>query len=178
MDDSFSDILMLQLKRLLPLFCSLMLILAACIPVHLPLSKFLRPDVGMICVYFWTLYRQDLFGSLSVFLLGFVADSISGVPIGLNIFVFLLVFVLASTFGCYVNTKPFAVSWAGFAVISLLAFGAKWLLASVYYSRFLLSGGILAAYATTVMIYPLLAWFNIFIQNRFLAGEEVIYEQR
>lgn len=177
MNDSYAEIFGNMFKRFLPLLCSALLVIAAYIPIHIPLSKFLRPDLGMICVYFWALYRQDLFGPFSVFVLGLIADSMSAVPTGLNIFVFVFIYVLASTFGSYVNTKPFAVSWIGFAVISLLAFTVKWLLASFYYSRFLAIGGITAGYAATVLLYPLVVRFNIFIQNKYMANEEVVYEK-
>lgn len=177
MDDSLSEILDSQFKKFLPLICSIFLLLAAYIPVHMPLLKFLRPDIGIICVYFWALYRQDLFGAVSTFILGVIADSIAATPFGLNAFVFMFVFILASTFGSFVNTKPFIISWGGFAAISLLAFSIKWILLSVFYSRFVALGGILAGYAATVLFYPLIARLNIFVQNRFLSGEEVIYEQ-
>lgn len=177
MRETFSEILENGLKSFLPLLCSFFLLLVIYVPVHLPLSRFLRPDVGMICVYFWALYRQDLFGSISAFLLGFVADSLSAVPMGLNVFAFMFVFAAGSTASSYINMKPFAVSWLGFAVISFLAFVIKWLLISVFYSRFLVFGSIFAGYLATVCFYPLIARLNIFIQNRYLASEDVVYEQ-
>lgn len=177
MEETFSEILENGLKRCLPLLSSILLLLVIYIPVHLPLSRFLRPDVGMICVYFWALYRQDLFGAVSVFILGLIADSLSAVPLGLNIFAFMFVYVFGSTFSSYVNMKPFAVSWLGFALISFLAFAVKWLLASFFYSQFLVFGSILIAYLATVCLYPLIASLNILIQNKCLANEEIIYEQ-
>ena len=176
MDETLTEFLGNHLKRFLPLLCSIFLLLIIYIPVHLPLSRFLRPDLGMICVYFWALYRQDLFGAASAFVLGLIADSLSAVPFGLNSFVFIFIFVLSSASSSYVNMKPFAVSWAGFALVSFLASVSKWLLASVFYSRFLAFGNIFVGYMATVCLYPLIARLNIFIQNRYLA-EEVVYEQ-
>ena len=103
MEETFSEILETRLKRLLPFLVSVFLLLVFYVPVHLPLSRYLRPDIGMICVYFWALYRQDLFGPVSAFLLGLAADSLSAVPIGLNIFVFMFIFVAGSTSSSYVN---------------------------------------------------------------------------
>lgn len=178
MDDSFSEIISYQFKKLLPLIVTILLILLAYLPIRVPFSKFLRPDVGMICVYFWALYRRDLFGPVSVAILGLVADSMSAVPIGVNMFVFMFIYVTAITYGTYVNTKPFAVSWIGFAIICFVAFFVKWLLLSVYYSLFLSVLGIFIGFVATVLLYPLIARFNVFIQNKLLANEEVVYEQR
>ncbi len=177
MDDSIGEILEYGLKKLLPLLWSVLLLLITYIPIHLPLSQFLRPDIAMICVYFWALYRRDLFGIFSVVLLGFIGDSLSAVPAGLNIFILMLIYVQTCSFGSLVNTKPFAVSWGGFAVISFLAYLIKWLILSIFYSRFLPFSGVFAGYLATVFLYPLIARLNIAIQNTFLAGEEVIYEQ-
>lgn len=178
MDDSLSEILSYQLKKLLPLIATILLILITHLPVGFPFSKFLFPDAGMIGVYFWALYRRDLFGPISVAVLGIVADSMSMVPVGINIFVFMFIYVAAITYGTYVNTKPFAVSWVGFAFICFAAFFVKWLLMSFYYSLFLSVLGILTGCVATVLLYPLIARFNMFIQNKLLANEEVVYEQR
>lgn len=176
MGHSFSEIFVLRLKRLLPFLSSVILLLIAYIPGHLPLSKFLRPDIGLICVYFWALYRQDLFGPFSAFILGGIADSLSSVPLGLNIFAFVFVFAATGTTGSYVNVKPFIASWGIFSLIAFAAIVLKWLLISIFYSRFLPFGTIFVGYIATVLLYPLIARLNIFIQNRFLAKEEVIYE--
>ena len=178
MDDSFSDIVSYQLKKLLPLISSVLFLLIAYVPIHVPLSKFLRADIGMICIYFWALYRRDLFGPITVGIIGVVADSMSAVPLGTNVFVFILLYVLAISYGNFVNIKPFIVSWSGFAVISFIAFFSKWLILSVYYSNFLSLSGIFIVYVATVLIYPLIARLNAFVQNKFLANEEVVYEQR
>ncbi len=176
MDDSFSDILKYQLKKLFPLISAIFLMLIAYVPIHIPFSKFLRPDVGMICVYFWALYRRDLFGPISVAILGIIIDSLGAVPCGVNMFVFIFIYVMSVTYGTFVNTKPFVISWLGFAIISFIAFFVKWLLMSVYYSLFLSVPGIFIGYIATVLLYPLIARLNVFIQNRLISNEEVIYE--
>ncbi len=176
MDDSFSDIVAYQLKKMLPLLCTILFILVAYVPIHIPFSKLLRADIGMICVYFWALYRRDLFGPMSVFMLGIVADSLSATPLGINMFVFVLIYVLAITYGSFVNTKPFIISWIGFAIISGIGFFAKWLVMSVYYSNFLSALGVFIGFISTVLVYPLVARCNIFVQNKLLANEEVVYE--
>ena len=176
MDDTISSIMINKLRQMLPLFCTILLMLFAYVSLRIPFLKFLRADVGMICIYFWALYRRDLLGPISVAIIGFVADSLSGVPMGINIFVFTLVYVLAVTYGSFVNTKPFIVSWIGFTVISIVSFFTKWLLMSVYYSNFLSFGGILIGLLSTILLYPLIARLNVFIQNKLLSNEEVIYE--
>lgn len=178
MQQSWYEVIELNLKKILPLLCSVFFLLLIYIPIHIPLSPLFRPDVSMICIYFWVLYRKDLFGILSTVVLGIIADILSSSPDGLNIFTFMLVFTLSSTFGSYVNTKPFIISWVGFAIITLVSLLVKWLLVSIFYSSFLPFNGVITAYFATVFLYPLISRINIYVQNKFLAGEDIIYEQR
>lgn len=177
MRDSFTEVLSFQLKRLVPISFSLLLILAGCIPLRFSAAKYIIPDLSVMCVYFWASYRRDLFGIGSAFFLGLVTDCLSLSPIGLNILTDMLAFVFTNIFRGYVNTRVFTVSWSGFALIALGAYTGKWLVASIYYSAFLPLSGVCLGYATTLLLYPLIAWINIYIQNLLLAGEEVTYEQ-
>lgn len=176
MKDSFAEIASNQLKKFIPFLLTLFLVLIDFVPTHLPLSHFLRPDLALICVYFWLLYRLDLFGVVSVLLLGVVVDSLSGVPLGTNICVFMLVYLLTMMISSYVNTKPFMISWLIFALIAFVAFLFKWILFCVYYRVILELPNILTTYIVTVLIYPLIARLNMLLQERYLKTSEDIDE--
>ena len=178
MKESFAEILNGYFRRLLPILTTFVLVLIAFVPTHVPLSHFLRPDFGLICLYFWALYRTDLFGIVSVIAIGLVVDSLSGAPFGMNIMVFVFAYILTLCYNNYVNAKSFMLSWIGFSFVSFLAYVLKWALFSVYYKTFLSFGHIFVTYIVTVLIYPLIASLNVYIQNSFLGGEEVIDEQR
>ena len=176
MEESFSEILILSAKKLIPLFVTLFWVLVLCVPTHLPLSHFFRPDLAMACLYFWVLYRSDLFSIFCVLILGVVSDSLSGTPFGLNLLVFIFAYMLTLTYGSYVNTKPFFISWIGFALVFLLVLFLKWLLLSIYYKTFLFVEYIVLTYVTTILIYPLMTRINIFVQNKYLRFEGEIHE--
>ncbi len=176
MKDSLTDVLALTLKKLIPFFITLFFVLLAYVPTHLPLSHFLRPDFAFICIYFWILYRPDLFGIVSTILIGVIVDSLSGLPLGMNICIFLFIYLLTITLADYVNTKPFISSWLCFSLIAFLAFVLKWFLFCVYFRVLLTWPHILMTYVSTILIYPLIARFNMFIQNRYLKTREDIDE--
>lgn len=178
MKESLSEILILSLKKAIPLLLALFFVLAFCVPLPFPSSHYFRPDLAAACLYFWVLYRPDLFSVLSVVILGMASDGVSGTPFGLNLMAFVLMYVLTLTYGSYVNTKPFLVSWFGFAVVFLAGLFAKWLILSVYYKTFLLTEHIYLTYMATVLIYPLVARINIFVQNQYLRFEGDLNEQR
>jgi len=177
MKESLSEILVLSFKKLIPLFLTLFCVLVLFVPSHIPLSHFFRPDLAMACLYFWVLYRSDLFSVFCVVVLGVVSDSLSGTPFGLNLLVFVFAYILTLTYGSYVNTKPFFISWVGFALVFFLSLFLKWILLSIYHKMFLPVPHILLTYAATVLIYPLMAQINIFVQNKYLRFEGEINEQ-
>ena len=177
MRDSFVEVLSFQFKRLVPVSFSVLLVLISCIPYHFVFSKYIIADVSLMCVYFWASYRRDLFGIGSAFFLGLITDCLSLSPIGLNVMANMTAFLLTNIFRGYVNTRAFTVSWSGFALVALGAYAFKWLVASFYYSTFLPLPGICLGYATTLLLYPLIARINIFVQNWLLSEEEAVYEQ-
>lgn len=177
MKESLKEAALYRIKALIPFFSSLFLMLVFFVPTHIPLSHFLRPDIGLICVYFWALYCRNVFGLISIILLGAVMDTLSMMPMGLHIAVFVFVYLMAAYFGNLVNTKPFIVSWTSFAVVCFMALGLKTAILSLYYHRMIPFLYVLMIYAASVLIYPLIARINIWLKEKYLTDDEEIYEQ-
>lgn len=176
MNNSLSEMTDSYLRKLYPFMFSLLFVLINNMPIHIPFSHFLRPDVAMACIYFWTFYRADLFSVAAVVALAILTDMLSASPLGLNLFAYLCVYLLTKVFANYINSGSFIISWVGFALIALFVFGIKWLLMSCYVRTFLGFNNILLTLLTTLLIYPLIARINIFLQNRYLISDEVIDE--
>ena len=172
MEETFSEILETRLKRLLPFLVSVFLLLVFYVPVHLPLSRYLRPDIGMICVYFWLQHRPDLFNLGSVFCLGVLDDVVTSSPLGSNIFELLLMYVLVNNTSRFLNAKPFVVLWYGFALLALVTMLSRWLIVSVYYSQFLPLSMLAFSYMVTIAVYPLISLLLAFVQNSFIQDDE------
>lgn len=176
MKESFGEILRLYFKGLVPFLLTLFFILLNFIPTHLPLAHFFRPDVAMVCVYFWVLYRPDLFGLMSIIVLGIAVDTLSGLPFGVHLFVFLIAYLLTIIYGRYVYAKSFSISWFGFVLVLAGSLVSKWLLLSIYYKTFLLFSHIILTFIVTILIYPFIAYLNIVIQNKYLSFDGEIHE--
>lgn len=158
--------------RSVPLLASLSLMLLSYIPLGSKIGGNARPDISVICVYFWLIYRPDLFNLFSVFVLAAAADIFTATPFGLNLFALLLMYILVTNTVKYLNGKPFALLWLVFAVFLLLPLLGKWLAASIYYRQFLSVGMLTFAYLTTVTFYPIVCGINAWILNSFLQDEE------
>lgn len=139
---------------------------------YMPLGTFslngIRPMVAIACVYFWLQHRPDIFNLWSVFCIGLIDNTLSTCPLGANIFEMLLMYLLVNLTSRFFNAKPFIVLWYGFMLLSLTVLLAKWLLLSVYYSKFLPLSILFFGYLITIAIYPLLSLLLAFTQNKFM----------
>jgi len=177
MKETASEMIIAYLKALLPFLSSLLLVLITFIPMHLPIPAFFKPDLAMICVYFWALYRNDLFGIFSCLILGVVVDYFTNAPLGINVLVLVLTDIISAKKASFINTKPFVVTWLVFALFMFGAMALKWSLFSLYDRLFLPLEGVFITYLVSVFIYPLIAKLNITLQNKYLNDDEVIHEQ-
>lgn len=171
MRDSFSEKLRLCLLQGIPLLSSLLLMFISFIPLNSVQFGHLRPIIGLICVYYWTLKRSDLFGFFSAFMIGFLTDIYSSSPLGINILLFMLVTAGTHWLAHYFQNSSFGVGWFIFGLVGLGAVLLKWVLLMIYAGRFLPLWEAFFGYLSTVMFYPLIALINIKIQNRFLPRE-------
>lgn len=171
MEDEVKESLKNYLQRITPLLFSILLILISYVPFDLPFSNNIRPAVGMVCVYYWMIHRPDIFNLLSVYILGLVDDTISSAPVGTNIFSLLVLYILLNNLARFFNAKPFIITWYGFAVLSFIAFFAKWLIVSIYYGQFLPLAAAFFSYLVSIAAYPVLSLLNAFVQDHLIQDE-------
>ncbi len=171
MDDNFNENVVPFFQKSLPLISSVIIMLLAYLPVNFALFNNIRPDFGMMCIYFWMLHRPDLFNLLSVLVLGVVDMLITSALPGATLGAYLMMYVLVFYTQKYFNAKPFIVIWYGFMALSLLTVLVKWLVVSVYYSAFLPMSVLIFAYLIGVAVYPLVSMFLAFLQNTFIQDE-------
>ncbi len=168
MREDWSYIINNFLHKVTPLLVCLALLLLSCFPLSISIVCNARPMIAFICVYFWLVYRPDLFNLASVFMFGLVADLMSTAPLGSNIFAFLVMYVIVSSLIRFLNGKAFVVLWIGFAIVLLPVIFSKWVVMSFYYEQVLPLGLLIFSYLLTVAIYPIIGGVNAFIFNNFL----------
>ncbi len=172
MSDEFQENLIASIQRFLPFVTSVLWVLVSYLPLDTFTANNLRPDVGLTCVFFWTLYRPDVFNLFSVYLLGLVVDIVTSAPFGSNVFSFLVMYLLVSNLAAYFTAKPFVVTWYGFALFGLITMLARWLLVSVYYSQFLPLPMLMFSVLATIACYPVIGLVNAFIENVLMKDED------
>lgn len=171
MNENWVENASVGLRKKLPFFVSVLLVLCAHLPFNFLFLKNLHPALSAICVYFWLQHRPDLFNLWSVFGLGLIEGFLSTAPLGITIFELLLLYTLVNVSSRILNAKPFVVLWYGFMVLFLISVLAKWLLLSVYYSEFLPLFVLFFSYLVTIAVYPLVSLLLAFVQNRLMRDD-------
>ena len=159
-------------QKSLPLLTSVVFMLLGYTPLNLVFFNNVRPDMGLICIYFWVLHRPDLFGLLSIIVLSVVEISVSSTLLGADFFAYLVMYTLIYNVGKYFNSKPFVVIWYGFMAFSLASLLLKWLIVSFYYSKFLPISVLIFEYLIAVALYPVVSMILAFVQNKFIGDDE------
>jgi rod shape-determining protein MreD len=155
-------------RRLVPIGLTLVLILFAQTPTHVPGLTHTTPMYDLAAVYFWSIYRPDLMGYGAGFGLGLLEDLLTGAPLGTDSLTLLACQYVVFHQQKFFNAKPFGVMWAAFAVLALGAGLLKWLVIGIVSTSFTRFGDMVMSVLMTVAIYPIIAWLLAKAQMKLL----------
>jgi len=168
MFSSFGQKLGTAVRNLLPLETALVFLLLGVLVWPIPYIGSVSPSLSLVAVYYWSIYRPDLFRPSLVFVLGLVNDVLNFLPIGLSACVFLGVHQLSFSQRRFLAGQIFYMLWAGFAIIAFLAALANWSVLSLKADHVLSVMPVFLQYIMTVALFPLPAWVLIRLQRNFL----------
>ncbi len=145
-------------RSLFPFALALILVMAGMVPLRLPELSPIVPLLGLVAVYYWSIYRPDLMPGWAVFLLGLIQDLLSGGPIGVYALVFLLMSTAVGAQRRFLGTGSFAFVWAIFLPVAGVAFFLMWALYCLNLDMLIDARSVTFQYLTTIAVYPCLAW--------------------
>ena len=117
-----------QLRALVPLATGLGAVMIDTQPMPGPGYESVDSFVTLSVVYFWSMYRPDLFTLWVTFAVGLIHDALTGLPLGATSLMLLLVRNLLVTQQRFFLTRSFPVIWACFLLLAPVALFARWLL--------------------------------------------------
>lgn len=156
----------------IPLMVTLVLIFIFIMPVNSVEWGYLRPNVGLICVYYWTMKRGNIFGYFSAFAIGLLLDVYSSSPLGMNIFLMMLTVSVTTWLAHYFQHSSFGVNWFIFSLTAIGIIILKWSMLMLYFGRLISLNEALLNYLSTVLFYPLIVSINVWAQ-KFLPQERI-----
>ena len=171
MSEDFDEKVVTHFQRSLPIITSVAFLLLAYLPLNLGFFYNIRPDFGLMCIYFWMLHRPDLFGLWAIVIMGCVASIISSSVVGCIFIAYLVMYTLLYNTQKLFNAKSFVVVWYGFIALSLVSMLVKWIVVSIYYNEFLPISMLVFGYLIGVVLYPIVSLVLAFIQNKFIQDD-------
>lgn len=145
-------------RRFVPLGWALTLLLLSFLPLPLEDIGPIRPNLLLIPVFYWAIYRPDLFGLGSAFFLGLVCDLMGGTALGVTSLSFVIAFISTGGQRRFFHGKSFAVSWWGFSIVAAGALSIQWFFSSLLHSSLLPLSPVFFSYLVLLAFYPIIGW--------------------
>jgi rod shape-determining protein MreD len=143
-----------RLRLLLPFALALGAVLIDALPL-LGLGPWgLTPFSTLCVVYFWSLYRPDLFGAAAAFATGIVYDALAGLPLGLSALILVLTRQLVVVQRRFFVARSFLVVLSCFVLLAPAVELARWLLACLWWGRLFPVQPIALSVLLTMALYP------------------------
>ena len=155
-------------RQLTPSMFTLALVFINVVPLHIPGFSRVAPLLPLMAVYHWAIFRPRLLPAYAVFLIGLFQDILTGAPIGMNAFVFLVVYGVVLTQKRFFLGKSFFILWLGFAVIAAGAATVSWMTASLLNVTLIEPKTVIFQYLMTLGFFPAVAWLFLRWQRAFL----------
>jgi len=146
-------------RQLAPFLSSVILVMFSALPVYLPGYGQVVVDVGLMTVFYWAIYRPDLFPVIAAFVLGLWQDILVGSPIGLHALILLLANWAIVSQRTFFQGKSFAVIWWCFSLVALTSALVSWILVCALNTTLVSSMAVIFQAALTVGVFPFMAWF-------------------
>gem|GEM_PF-216666 len=143
-------------RMALPGLGTLMFFLLSLAPIGLAGMGDFPPDIILISIYYWTIFRPAAIPFWLVFLLGILRDALFGIALGMSSLIFIFFRLLVLSQQRYLVKETFWAMWVGFGLIIVPVLFAQWALASAYEKELLRPGASFMQWCFTFGLYPLL----------------------
>ena len=155
-------------RNLTPFGITLILVLLGVVPLYLPVYARVAPVLPLMAVFHWAMHRPQLLPAYAVFGIGFLQDVLTGMPIGINVLVFLTVYGVVLSQRRFFAGKSFLISWLGFALVAAGAAVESWLLVSAFHVTVVDARAVFVQYLVTLGFFPVFALFFLSWQRSVL----------
>ena len=141
-------------SRLIPVATTAAAAILSIQPVHIPSYAALVPAFMLMAVYHWTIYRPDLLPASAVFLIGISHDLLAGGSLGVTAVVLLLAREVVVRYRGWFPDRAFPFVWGGFALLTVAAMLALWLLHSLLEAKVVEFRSSIFRAVLTISLFP------------------------
>ncbi len=124
---------------------------------HTPLSTSIDVPLIIMVIYYWAIYRPMLIPPILVFIIGLCLDLVSGFPVGISAFIFLIVRQIISDQRLFLTGQPFMVIWLGFILLSVAVAIVQWCLFGLIYLQWTPVKPVFLTAVAGALLFPVIA---------------------
>lgn len=146
------------LRSLAPFVISVIFVMLSALPLHLPGYGQIAIEVGLVTVFYWTVYRPDLFPSAAALALGLWQDILTGSPLGLNALILLLANWAIVSQRTFFHGKSFSVVWWGFSIVAVITALLSWVVFCLLNFSLISPLAVMFQALLTIGAFPFMAW--------------------
>ena len=157
-----------SVRLLGPFVVSIILVMLSALPVYVPGYGQIAVEVGLMTVFYWAIYRPDLFPVFAAFALGLWQDILVGSPIGLHALTLLLANWAIVSQRTFFQGKAFGVIWWSFSLVAFVAAVMSWTVVCVLNMTFISPVAVFFQTLLTIGAFPFMAWFLARVQHAIL----------
>ncbi len=157
-----------SVRLLGPFVVSIILVMLSALPVYVPGYGQIAVEVGLMTVFYWAIYRPDLFPVFAAFALGLWQDILVGSPIGLHALTLLLANWAIVSQRTFFQGKAFGVIWWSFSLVAFVAAALSWTVVCVLNMTFISPVAVFFQTLLTIGAFPFMAWFLARVQHAIL----------
>lgn len=141
----------------------------------LPYFTVLKPQIMLIVVFYWTLYRPTIMPAWVILLLGVVLDAMNPVmPIGTHAASYLLISGILKPRRRMLMGQSFVVVWGGFVIAAIIDMMFKWFAMIALSGTWVSFGTVLLNGFITILAFPLLVLIMVMIHRMLPPGRGMI----
>lgn len=149
---------------LLPMVLAFVAAIIMLLPIGTSVDSNYMPNLAIVSVFYWALYRPLQMPSGGAVLIGFFLDLWLDVPLGLNALLMVLVRVFILSQLRYLRGRSTFVHWFIFGGLVFALYGIAWVITSIISGVFIPLEPIIKQILMTIIAFPVVAF--IFHQIR------------
>ncbi|MBF0438194.1 MAG: rod shape-determining protein MreD [Magnetococcales bacterium] len=161
----------MMLSLLIPWLPALTIFVAAVVQemaLPFPAWSVFRPDLVLICLFYWRLYRADRCGPVLALLAGLLVDVMSGSPVGLHAVSNIVFILVTGHFGRLLRSVDFVYLLFVLLFFTCLAEGIQLMLALLKWGPYVRWMVLAGRPVATLLIAPLVVYLLVLVHQAWL----------
>jgi rod shape-determining protein MreD len=127
------------------------------VSLNIPYLQDLQPSFTLMFLFYWSIYRPTLLPSWLIFLMGVILDLVSGFPVGLNAFLFIVIQRVILDQRKIFSGQPFWTVLFAYALVATIFYMAQFIIFGVLQGQFISVETIFGITLLSVVFFPVIS---------------------